>query len=613
MRIRFYILALCLALCALAIPALAEECPPVDAPVPEEEFVLGEPAAPEDTQVDAVEAVPKASPAVTEIKITNPVEDEYAFFMPFTMVMQKESTKFQVKTNTAAKYLFLLNSSGKKLKTWSYSKYSKTRTDSSGNKYRLWSVAYAFKTAKTMTISFGAGAKSTQTPKGKQSMTIEVLKLPVIKSLKCTPTKADIGEAISFKLKCSEEGQYLRLIDEEGNAIETYDVFRTQNDDGSHTVEGKFSLEKGGTQSVTFRVGYTKDRGFAKKSVKIKVTDSAIHSARFTKSTVQAGNKAQAEVVTGTDVAVIGLFNEKNQLLDSWDARDCATVEEDRLTWTVKTSFQRLGKRKLSFRARTSALGPYMGDDADQFGPARNVSVTVKGKSVVDVESVHCAMAKLNSSNWFDYQHYMVGGMRDDYCLASVDMLMLSVYAPENTKYIHVYNENGEQIIRKKVSDKTMHYEEYESKRDWYVPIYLMKDRTVWGNTFTVKASVDGKKVGKGKKFTIDAIGPVALEPGKSVEMYISAVNYPEESMTAVSLKAPKEGNYAIKVDYPKTLHYYLYHAGSNVILREGLAEENALGQEVIHLEASEGETFVLRLDFQGCSGTEAEVRCDYN
>lgn len=563
-----------------------------------------------------------ATPSVLSITIENPLVDEYSMYYPLTQVMQNEATKFTVTTNRSARYLFLVDERDNKLKTWAAAKYAKATSDSAGNKRFKWSVAYTFKTADTVTFGFAGAAKKAGKPQGKRTEVVEVVEVPVIKSVKCTPTKPDIGQDIQFTLKCNEQSNYLRLIDKDGNPIGTYGVTSTDEDDGTRVVKGTFSLSTGGAQKITFRCGYTKDRGFARKAVTIKVKDSAIYSASFQKSTVKAGDAIGAKIVTGTDVKVLGLFNDKEQLLESWTSAAYSKVKNGQQVWNVKFTFQRLGKRKLSFRARTSALKPYTGDDADQFGPAKGVGITVKGKSVVDVTFVYAGMAKMNDSNWFDYLFYWEwkdghAVPRNDWYLASVDMLMLTICAPENAKYIHIYNEMGEQVVRLRLNDKTLYYEEYESVRNWYVPVILMKGWSSWGYTFTVKASVDGKKVGAGQTFTISGIEPEPLIPGETIDMYVSAINYPEESPTAVSLTAPTTGTYTITFGQPEetyqptdVLHYYLYRAGSNAILREEIAKKDINKQNFIQIKAHAGDTYVLRLDYRDCSGSSVKISC---
>lgn len=562
-----------------------------------------------------------ATPSVLSITIENPLVDEYSMYYPLTQVMQNEATKFTVTTNRSARYLFLVDERDNKLKTWAAAKYAKATSDSAGNKRFKWSVAYTFKAAGELTFGFAGAAKKTGKPQGKRTEFVEVVKAPVIKSVKCTPTKPDIGQDIQFTLKCNEQSNYLRLFDEGGNSIDTYGVTSTESD-GMRIVKGTFSLSTVGAQKITFRCGYTRDRGFARKTVTISVKDSAIYSASFQKSTVKAGDAVGAKIVTGTDVKVLGLFNDKEQLLQSWTSAACSKVKNGQRVWNVKFTFQRLGKRKLSFRARTSALKPYTDDDADQFGPAKGVGITVKGKSVVDVTFVYAGVAKLNDSNGFDYLFYWErkGGHsvpRNDWYLASVDMLMLTICAPDNAKYIHIYNEEGEQVLRLRLNDKTLYYEEYESVRIWYVPVTLMKGWNSWGYTFTVKASVDGKKVGAGQTFAIRGTEPETLIPGETIDMYVSAINYPEESPTAVSLTAPTTGTYTITFGRPEeilqptdVLHYYLYRAGSNAILREEIAKKDKHKQNFIQIEARAGDTYVLRLDYRDCSGSCVKVSC---
>ena len=114
-------------------------------------------------------------------------------------------------------------------------------------------------------------------------------------------------------------------------------------------------------------------------------------------------------------------------------------VLDGQRVWTVETTLRRIGSRTLSFRSRSTPLDPYMGDDAKQFGPGTNAPITVVGKNIVDVSSTDCAMIKLNDSGWYDYQYYWDGHrLRNDWYLASVDLLLISFGAPDNARYVQI-------------------------------------------------------------------------------------------------------------------------------------------------------------------------------
>ena len=626
------LLALCLAL-SMPIAATAEEA--ADAELILEEDGLAVEAADEwigladpsleDELIVPAEDGPQApggdaalqlqangTPSVQQVTLTNPVEDEYSWAYPFPQVMQKEAAKFQVRTNRDVLYLFLLDSQGNKLKTWASTKYAKARKDSAGTRYYEWNVSYTFKTVDTMTIAFGGARKKAQKPASTVSMTIDVLPLPVIKSLKCTPSSPDIGQEISFTLKVNEDANYLRIIDADGNAIAPLEHY-VEPSGSLRVIKGKFTLSRSGKQKITFRCGYTKDRGFAKKTVTLTVIDGTVHSAKFAKSSVLAGNSVKAKVVTGKAVKVLSLFNEDEKLIKTWNASKYSKVENGERVWNVKFTFNKIGKRKVTFRGRTSALNDPITATTKDFGPARNAKITVKGKSVIDVSFVFCGLARL-TDGWFDYlRDHSDGGARRDRYLAQVDLLMISVFAPENAKYIHIYNEYGQQVLRREISGSTTLYtEEPEQVREWYVPVILSKGSESWGDTFTVKASVDGTNVGKGKTFTIRGYEPVTVQPGGTAITDVSSTSYPEESLTAVQFTAAATRTYTLTFDTSRTLYYYLYRAGSNTALKQGYAESDGQGHSVIRVDATGGETYVLRLETGSCDYEESvSVRCD--
>ena len=607
------LLALCL-LCG-ACAALAEDAivaAPAEDAVPEADEVWLE--APCDAtpapQVAAAAKKVKRSPELIGVGISNPVEYEYSWIYPYPLVMQKEAVCFTVYTNTDARYLSLLNKSGKRLKKWSAAKAAKT-VKVNGVKQRKWTVKYTLSSAGLKTLYFGVAYGASSKPTGKVALTFEVLQKPVIKSVSCTPANPDVGEEISYTFQTNENAQHLTILDSKGNPIDAYGPYITDQGNGTRVVNGRFTLNEGGSQKVTFKVGFTKDRGVTQKAVTIDVKDSSVKSAHFYRDSIYAGDAVQAQVVTGTQAQALAMFNEKNELIMDWEADQCSRILDGQRVWTVETTLRRIGSRTLSFRSRSTPLDPYMGDDAKQFGPGTNAPITVIGKNIVDVSSTDCAMIKLNDSGWYDYQYYWDGHrLRNDWYLASVDLLLISFGAPDNARYVHVYNENGEQVVRLGLDGNTRSYVEHEHEKQWYVPVYLMKGSAAWGETFTVRASVDGTNVGAGQSFSIKGIDPVPIAPGQPAEMYVSGINYPEESYSAVSFTAAESRTYRIQIKVSEgRVHYLLYRAGSNEILKddEAARSEDEYTQ-YIDVQAQAGVTYVLRLDLLNCYGVMGTI-----
>lgn len=618
-RILLILLALCLLISAL--PSNAEELAAEEMPGEAAAEAPGEvtfldpnrPVAPQPSRTEAPEEVvvaPEAAanaasaPQVLEVKVKDPVFSGDSWLYPYPCIMQKEATKFTVRTNTRVRYLTLLNARGKKLKTWSYKKNAKTRK-SGGVKYRVWTVPYTFKKVDLVTVSFAGAWEKSKAPKNGVSISFEVLEAPVIRSVKVTPKTVDVGRNVSFTLKGNDACSLLEVYDASGKPLAVDNLLHTSEGD-AQTITGTFALAKPGKQKVTFLCRYNEGHGVARKKVTLTARDSAIHSAKFLSKKPFAGDAVKASVVTGTAVKVLGLFNERQELIDHWSDGQYYTDKNGKRTWTVPVTLHRIGKRGLTFRTRTSPLTRYPDNPVMEFGPGTPAPVTVVGKDVVDVSSVYAGVGKLNGSGWFDMSFYkrMVDGhrvARNDWFLAGVDMLVIFVGAPENTKYIHLYDKNGNQLHRIPVDASTMQYEELEMQRQWYIPLYLTRSSP--DNQYTVKASVDGTTVGKGKTFTITCVQPVPIAPGRDAVTDIVPNNYPEECSSALAFTAPESRAYTFRFNNSFFVDYLLYRAGSDAVLDAGTSTKTGNNQTEVTIRAQAGTDYVLRVHMADCRG----------
>ena len=614
-RILLTLLSLCL-LCG-ACAALAEDAivsGPVEAAVPDAGELWLEPQAEPAPAQQVSAAKATRSPQVLEVTVSNRLPDDSAWFYNTPLVLQKEAVRFTVRTNTDAKYLYLLSSSGKKLKKWSASKAAKT-VKVNGVKQRKWTVKYTFKTAGQKSLYFGASYGSRSAPTGRQAVTPLVLEAPVIRSVSCTPRNPEAGQTVIFTLKTNDAASLLSILDSKGKKVEiTYGPFNDQTGDNARELTGSFKLKEGGRQKVTFKVSYARNRGVVKKSVTFNVKDSAIHSAGFFESSVYAGDPVQAHAKTGVDAAVLALFNENNELVTEWEAGEHSAVVAGERVWTVETTLRRIGKHKYSFRTRATPLTAYAGSDAAQFNSRKDASITVKAKKVPDVDYARCALTRMNRYGHFEPLYYACDHrLRNDRYLASVDQLLVTFGAPDNARYVHIYNEKGEQVLREAIDETTASYQELETPKQWNVPVYLMKGADEWGSTFTVKVSTDGTTVGEGKRFTIVGADPKPITAGGVLDLFISGrMNY-EESFSAVSFTAPESRTYTFWTDNAEgNVHSLLYRAGSNEIIRDDefvrVPSEN---RQYVELAARAGETYVLRLDLLKCNGMNKALHCD--
>ena len=138
-------------------------------------------------------------------------------------------------------------------------------------------------------------------------------------------------------------------------------------------------------------------------------------------------------------------------------------------------------------------------------------------------------------------------------------------------------------------------------QRQWYIPLYLTRSSP--DNQYTVKASVDGTTVGKGKTFTITCVQPVPIAPGRDAVTDIVPNNYPEECSSALAFTAPESRAYTFRFNNSFFVDYLLYRAGSDAVLDAGTSTKTGNNQTEVTIRAQAGTDYVLRVHMADCRG----------
>ena len=253
---------------------------------------------------------------------------------------------FTVKTTADAQYLMLYDKEGKLVERFTASDKNSTVK----NGLRTWNIKEAFTTAGSSSFSFRAGITKTPT-KSKQSVTFTLDGTKVLSASAKSNVIAK-NKMQTLTVETSKNANYLKMYDEQGKLIATYDAKKNSVVDGKKrvwTVSPQFN--DAGNQTVSFRAGQTKSTTTYSKSASFLVDDSKIYSADVKNGALYLNGKQDFTVTTDTDAKYLTMYDKDGTALGIYMAADNSELVDGKRVWHITQQFTEAGDVNLTFKA----------------------------------------------------------------------------------------------------------------------------------------------------------------------------------------------------------------------------------------------------------------------
>ncbi|MBQ9324193.1 MAG: leucine-rich repeat protein [Clostridia bacterium] len=253
---------------------------------------------------------------------------------------------FTVKTTADAQYLMLYDKEGKLVERFTASDKNSTVK----NGLRTWNIKEAFTTAGSSSFSFRAGITKTPT-KSKQSVTFTLDGTKVLSASAKSNVIAK-NKMQTLTVETSKNANYLKMYDEQGKLIATYDAKKNSVMDGKKrvwTVSPQFN--DAGNQTVSFRAGQTKSTTTYSKSASFLVDDSKIYSADVKNGALYLNGKQDFTVTTDTDAKYLTMYDKDGTALGIYMAADNSELVDGKRVWHITQQFTEAGDVNLTFKA----------------------------------------------------------------------------------------------------------------------------------------------------------------------------------------------------------------------------------------------------------------------
>ena len=253
---------------------------------------------------------------------------------------------FTVKTTADAQYLMLYDKEGKLVERFTASDKNSTVK----NGLRTWNIKEAFTTAGSSSFSFRAGITKTPT-KSKQSVTFTLDGTKVLSASAKSNVIAK-NKMQTLTVETSKNANYLKMYDEQGKLIATYDAKKNSVVDGKKrvwTVSPQFN--DAGNQTVSFRAGQTKSTTTYSKSASFLVDDSKIYSADVKNGALYLNGKQDFTVTTDTDAKYLTMYDKDGTALGVYMAADHSELVDGKRVWHITQQFTEAGDVNLTFKA----------------------------------------------------------------------------------------------------------------------------------------------------------------------------------------------------------------------------------------------------------------------
>ena len=256
------------------------------------------------------------------------------------------SVTFTVRTDKAAKYLYLYNSAGTQLSAWSAAKFS---TLSSG--VRVWTVGKTFTNSGTQSLRFRAGSGNGRLG---SSRTTTVYVNARVKQINQNKLDVDLSGSVTFTVRTDVAAKYLYLYNSAGTQLSAWSAakFSTTSNGVRVWTVGK-TFTNSGTQSLLFRAGVGNGHLGSSRATTVYV-NPRVTRINQNKLDVDVGGSVTFTVRTDVAAKYLYLYNSAGTRLSGWSAANYSTVSSGVRVWTVTRTFSNSGTQSLRFRAGAS-------------------------------------------------------------------------------------------------------------------------------------------------------------------------------------------------------------------------------------------------------------------